>query len=701
MTLHKIWAKIRKHNKGNYRQFTFCLTLSILLICSLMLVVFSPIIQTSFPVGGDSRKQMYMISVLAVVGCTLLVFYAGKLFLRFKSREIGIFLALGTEKSKLSHALFVEVGKLTTICAIGGIICGSVIAFLAGKGIEFLAGASADSKFAVTLPGYVLSLLFSFLLFLLLMVMSAAAMKRSNVIEIINEERRQEPLKKTVTKRYLIIGVISLLLGIFMAVIVPNIIAILFNRIMGGIFNIFYVFALWGLYRIMVYSLSCHSRKRNPQKYYQNLLNYGLMKFQGASVVKNMLIITLLIIGGLFAFFFLPMRNGEITEIYDSYESGFSYRYPVDAPELSQEDVLKMAEKYDVDIENYREAPFINVVGSGTDREDIDEKGNIIEIYAKEYAQYECISASDYNKITGNKLSVSSGEYYSIRSEIAFESVFNKFDDLDLLYCQNTGEYLPMKSAGTTVYQSLTVGNGFDANARFVISDSDYELLSKSLPDSAIIKQVLFDTGSDADITAFSEAFYKEFALRASDAMNYKMFYDPLRADRRGGGTDEFQAVYDSDNPVVEADWQYQPIMADYQKITSRFTFAILFLLFIYLAVICLTAVTVIAYTRSISVAISNRQVFNDVKKLGANQEYLCTLLKKQLQKVYVLPTVLGCVGITCYMLLVFINSGGMLKSYELGTLPVLFGACAFVCLCLYAIYRVSLHRAEKILELC
>lgn len=701
MTLHKLWAKIRKHNKGNYRQFTFCLTLSILLISSLMLVVSSPLIQTSFPVGGDSRKQMYMISVLAVVGCTLLVFYAGKMFLRFKSREIGIFLALGTEKTRLSHALFVEVGKLTAVCAVGGIIFGSVIAFLAGKGIEFLAGASAGSKFAVTLPGYVLSLLFSFLLFLLLMAMSAAAMKRSNVIEIINEERRQEPLKKAVSKRYLIVGVISLLFGIFMAVIVPNIIAILFNRIMSGIFNIFYVFALWGLYRIMVYSLSCHSRKQNPQKYYQNLLNYGLMKFQGASVVKNMLVITLLIIGGLFAFFFLPMRNGEITETFNSYESGFSYRYPIDAPELSREDVFKLAEKHEVDIDNYREAQFINLAGSGIDREDIDEKGNIIEIYAKKYAQYECISASGYNELTGLKLSVSSGEYYTIRSATAYENVFNKFDDMDLLYCQDSKEYLPMKSAGTTNYQSLTVGNGFDTNARFVISDSDYKLLRKNLPDSAIIKQVLFDTGSDTDITAFSEAFYKDFALRSSDAMNFMIIYDPLRADRRGGGTDEYKAVFDGDNPIMEADWQYQPNMADYQKITSKFTFAILFLLFIYLAVICLTAVIVIAYTRSISVAISNRQVFTDVKKLGANQEYLRTLLKKQLQKVYVLPTILGCVGITCYMLLIFINNDGMLKSYELGTLPVLFGACAFVCLCLYAIYRVSLHRAEKILELC
>ena len=50
-----------------------------------------------------------------------------------------------------------------------------------------------------------------------------------------------------------------------------------------------------GLYQLLVYSVSCRQKGRNPQKYYNNLLYYGMMKFQGASVVRNMLVITLLL----------------------------------------------------------------------------------------------------------------------------------------------------------------------------------------------------------------------------------------------------------------------------------------------------------------------------------------------------------------------------------------------------------------------
>lgn len=48
----------------------------------------------------------------------------------------------------------------------------------------------------------------------------------------------------------------------------------------------FYLLSLFGLYRILMYAVAVHKRGRNPQKYYRNLISYGLLKFQGKSVVK-------------------------------------------------------------------------------------------------------------------------------------------------------------------------------------------------------------------------------------------------------------------------------------------------------------------------------------------------------------------------------------------------------------------------------
>lgn len=58
----------------------------------------SPFVMSRLPVGGDSRKMLYMVYAVAVIGCILFTIYAASLFLRFKSREIGVLLALGTDK---------------------------------------------------------------------------------------------------------------------------------------------------------------------------------------------------------------------------------------------------------------------------------------------------------------------------------------------------------------------------------------------------------------------------------------------------------------------------------------------------------------------------------------------------------------------------------------------------------------------------
>ena len=49
----------------------------------------SKTVQTVFPIGGDSRKQMYAIFVMALVGCVVFTIYASQLFFRHKSRQLG------------------------------------------------------------------------------------------------------------------------------------------------------------------------------------------------------------------------------------------------------------------------------------------------------------------------------------------------------------------------------------------------------------------------------------------------------------------------------------------------------------------------------------------------------------------------------------------------------------------------------------
>ena len=109
MTLANLLKKLRKVNQKQYKQFWLCIAFANLLVSSFFGLLFSDYIQSALPEGGDSRKQIYLIFGIAVVGCFVFVLYAMGLFLRYKSKELGVFLALGTEKKHMSNALLKEV----------------------------------------------------------------------------------------------------------------------------------------------------------------------------------------------------------------------------------------------------------------------------------------------------------------------------------------------------------------------------------------------------------------------------------------------------------------------------------------------------------------------------------------------------------------------------------------------------------------
>ena len=67
MTMLNLFTKLKKYNKGNYRQFSFCYALSVILVSTLTLFMLSPFVQSRLPIGGDSRKMLYMVYAVAVL----------------------------------------------------------------------------------------------------------------------------------------------------------------------------------------------------------------------------------------------------------------------------------------------------------------------------------------------------------------------------------------------------------------------------------------------------------------------------------------------------------------------------------------------------------------------------------------------------------------------------------------------------------
>lgn len=61
-------------------------------------------------------------------------------------------------------------------------------------------------------------------------------------------------------------------------------------------------------------------------------------------------------------------------------------------------------------------------------------------------------------------------------------------------------------------------------------------------------------------------------------------------------------------------------------------------MLFIYIAIVCFGAAGIITYTGSITIAINSKTLFDDLKRLGANKEYINNCIKAQLKKMGLTP---------------------------------------------------------------
>ena len=506
-------------------------------------------------------------------------------------------------------------------------------------------------------------------------------------------------MKKSVSKAYLISGIALTLAGIFGALILPQIVAYTAGIFLGPWTNTFYLAAVFGVYRVLVYAVSSHQKGRNPQKYYNNLIDYGMMKFQGASVVRNMLVITLLLFGGLYAASYLPtMLTGSSSE--QGYEAEYSYRYLNDADEPSESMVKDLARKYGLTVENYREGDFLRVFGSGTER-DADENNQLVETYYDRFAQYDVTSAAEFEELTGISLDIPDGAYYQIIGSTSYENIWNHFGDMDQLYIESEDAYLPLSYVDTVSYESLNISgdNNMGDASRFVVSDADFARLKTGLSDDSLETQVLFDTdGASLDEIAFSNELFRTLAEGMSENMDVLTYYNAASAERNGSEyTETFAgAAVDPENPLKAADWQFAPHLVPLLDQQMLMALAARLLTFSYIFIICIAAAGVIGYTRSQSVGLTNRQVFEDIRRLGADRQYRRTLMRRQLRKIFVLPTILGTGVCLLYEVLILWNNDGQISAGEIRSLLIIALIAAAAAVYQFTIYRLSVRKTGK-----
>lgn len=698
MNIDNMYSKLRRYNKGSYKQFKFCVLIAVVFITSFSVILFSPMIQNTFPEGGDSRKQIDLIFAVTFIGCWVFVIYALTLFLRYKSKEIGIQLALGAKKSQIAKYLSKEVRRITVSYTIIGIVLGIILSFFLWETFRNLFVDGSNYDYIVSKNGIAILLLFVIAIMITASTVNKRYMEKSNLLNFIYEQQTSETLK-IIGKPYGICGLFFMVLGIVLGYIVPILVAYNSGKNLPGVWGITYIFTVIGIYMCMVYAVMGFNKGKNKQKYYKTILSKSMMKFQGKQTVKNMCVITLMVVAGLFAFFYIPQLRAGVN-IYMQSKYDISIPTRADLSIISKEKILNMAEKYNVQIIDYNEIDFSELLGSGIER-DWDDENNLIENYEEYYKYYEFISEDVFEKITGKDVNVQKGKYILITSSEANESFWVKNDDLDLVTNSINNKQISIKYQDT-VQSVCLLRNGVN---RYVLNNEDYLGITVGLDEANKVQQTLFSLmGNTEDKYAFSVALYEQLLEDTPENCAVVSSYDKYQEKKTEDQGKEYyysdKLDLNPDNTDLMSYWKYYPIIkpivrTEYQQSTMAY-----FLVFIYAGLICMIAVAIIENTRTKMLAINNRKYFHDLNKLGAGKEYLQKCFNDQVKRIYILPSCMGSLLILLFTLIILRGNDNKFSGLDFQILAIDFFIVILMAILQYVIFKVSMLQAKKILHL-
>lgn len=694
-TIDQVYATLRHKNIRSYALLAGCSFISVLLITTFSVIMQSQTVQTMLPEGGDSRKQMTMIFTMAIVSCAVFTCYASTLFFRSKSRETGIYMALGTKKSVLQKLLLRDLVLVSLVSAVAGMLLGFPVAVGMWQLLRLLVVDTHEMVFHPSALGFLWPLMFSAFSMIMLFFMGWRFIRRSNIMDIVNEQRKNEPIRD-VKRWYGALGLLLMVLSSAGAILLPTLFAN-FGYTPPVWISLLYVFAVAGLYMLLVFMV-VHG-VGGKKSYYKNIITRSMMKFQGRQTVLNMCVIALLVISAYFAMFYSPMKIVPALISYANRPVDNAFHYRADETGIpTKDEIVQMATEEGVVLRDYMEASFINLATDGYNREWTPD-GRYSNTYHGFYEEEPFLSASVLKAISGMDVQVPNGQYAYITRSGHVSSPYDYYDEMSRFTNPDTMQTLSVTCYGVLEYDML---HGY-----VVLGDEDYAAIATGLGLQWQEKWVQFNVNNLDGSYAFSSRLKNAIVDGCTEKSAIYENYDRIERmnvqsqgqEYRGDTEPDLQVRYtDRDSSQFNQYWRYIPLFRIVEQKNFMLKEAVFLILFVFMAIICMAAVIVIAYIRCLTIATANCQVYDDLHHLGANRDYLYRSVKGQVSKVFFVPIFIGTIGIFgFYTLLMYLNDGKLdtVELFALGIDAVLVAVTSMV---LWGIYRTTLKKVSRML---
>lgn len=696
-TLHEIQKELRHFHKKDYLLLSACNFFSVLLITAYVTMMRSPTVLSVLPEGGDSRKQVMAVFLLTMIGCCVFVAYTAALFFKYKSREVGIMMALGASKKALEKQLYAELAEISLFSCVLGAILGSPLAFGIWKIFEQMIKESAEMKFVFSAQAYLYSASFTVFTVGMLLLMGRRFIRQSNIIDVVNSQRKSEPVKDV--KPWYGVGGIGLMIfgGVF-GYAFPG---ICINNLQWyppeWLNALLYAPLIIGLYLVLLYTVVRgwkHGKNR-----YKDLIPRSMMKFQGRQTVNNMLVITVLVAGAYFASFYAPMLTTGSSISLETRPIDYQFHYRQDEDMPQKNEIEALAKEHQVTILDYQESEIATLVRDGY-QEVNESSGKYHMDYYEKLAEGSYLSESVYEKIAKESIEVEQGTFRPVYATDG-EGAYMVPDDTTLLTNPITEKQLSVARG-----EELCCDMLFQF---YVLNDADYADIAAGLTPEWKETLVDFNVENPEECYEFGDALYNQIVDRTSKDCLIAGYYDRIgKANAEAAGEVYWGDTEDAGKIVSEMRdasefriyWKYMPMFRIQELNDMHKTLAVFLMLFIFIAVICFAAVFVIAYTRCMTVALNNQQMYEDLRHLGAGRGYLYASIKSQIAKIFKTPVFVGTTMMALLYLVIMYGNSGSLTSGEWAGIRNCMILIVVMTAGIWGFYRLVLRQVCRILHI-
>lgn len=219
MSINQLIIRNLKKNLKNYYLYVFALVFSVALYFAFVTLQYDPAMdQTKGTVKGAASIRAASVLLIAIVSIFLL--YANNIFIKRRSKEIGLFQLIGMTKTKIFRILSVENFILYFTSLILGIFLGFSISKFIIMILFKITGVDAIATLHFSTAALIQTLIVFGTIYLLIMLMNYLFIKRQTILSLFRViSSAEEKVKKLSIFEIMIgiIGIVLIILGYFVS----------------------------------------------------------------------------------------------------------------------------------------------------------------------------------------------------------------------------------------------------------------------------------------------------------------------------------------------------------------------------------------------------------------------------------------------------------------------------------------------------